>query len=72
MIAMAKKAPNFTSIRKPGDPIDIRSLKEFATNLQPKSLLRRLILSQNDLMEPHDFLSKVETWLMVADEERPQ
>ena len=50
-----------------GRLVDIGSLKEWAQEkLDPESVLRGLILSEPQLMDPESFVAKVQTWLLLA------
>ncbi|QQG48284.1 MAG: hypothetical protein HY247_05910 [archaeon] len=50
--------------------VDIRPLKEFvATKCRPDSVLRRVILSEPDLVSITDLAAKLGTWLSILREE---
>ena len=50
--------------------VDIRALKGLATRiLANDSILRRILMSEPDEMEPRDYLAKLGTWLAIMREE---
>jgi hypothetical protein len=54
-----------------GTVVDIRPLKSLSVQLLPaSSLLRRVLSSEPDKMQPAYFLAKLGTWLALLREER--
>ena len=52
------------------DCLIIRGLKRFAVEkLSSKPLLREIILSEKDQLEPSDFLAKMQVWLKLFSSE---
>lgn len=50
--------------------VDIRSLKRLAAKaLANDSILRKILLSEPDVMEPRDYIAKLGTWLAILREE---
>jgi len=59
--------------RETGRYISIKSLKSWAVErLSPASSLRRLILAEPESMDPQEFCSKAQTWLLLAKEDFPK
>jgi hypothetical protein len=47
--------------------VNIRKLKEFALNNIPKgNPLQQIILSEENLLDPFEFLAKVDVWLKLS------
>jgi hypothetical protein len=50
--------------------VDIRSLKGLAARVLPTdSILRKVLKSEPDEMEPRDYLAELGTWLVLLREE---
>jgi len=45
--------------------VDVRRLKDFASQLPKDSALRELLLTERDELEVCDFLSKMSVWLRL-------
>src|SRR5437867_4742837 len=53
-----------------GREVSIRSLKSWAVEKLPSaSKLRSLILAEPESMDPQEYCSKVQTWLLLAKED---
>jgi hypothetical protein len=49
--------------------VDVRRLKDFALGLPRGSVLRDLLLSEDDELGVHDFLAKMDLWLKLLSRE---
>jgi hypothetical protein len=49
--------------------VDVRRLKDFALRLPRGSVLRDLLLTEDDELGVHDFLAKMDLWLKLLNRE---
>lgn len=49
---------------------DLRALKQFVSELSPDSVLRRVVLSEEDEIDAQTFLRKVPVWTSIFRKEK--
>jgi hypothetical protein len=50
---------------KNSEHVDIKPLKQFAAEKLPETPLRGILLLEDDKMDVHSFVVKVQTWLQL-------